>query len=50
MTVWLPSSQVVPRAGRLWLGVWFPNAWAGSPEFDTCTARVDHVTITAGAT
>ncbi len=31
---------------ELWLGVWFPNSWAGSPEFDTCETLVDSVKVT----
>lgn len=39
--------QVVPDVGQLWLGLWFPNAWAGSPDFETCTMYVDYVRVSA---
>ena len=28
------------------LASWFPNAWAGSPEFSTCVAEISSVNIT----
>ena len=31
---------------RLWLGLWFPKNWAGTPDFDTETFMVDYVKIT----
>lgn len=41
------STENVPyAAGRFWLGVWFPNNWAGVPNFDTDTMLIDWVRIT----
>ena len=40
--------QTVPtRAGRLWLGAWFPQGWAGEPDFDIAALEIDWVRITA---
>lgn len=33
-------------AGRLWLGAWFPNAWAGIPEFAEEEMVIDYVKFT----
>ncbi len=33
------------NAGRLWLGLWFPRYWAGTPDFDTTTFEIDYVKI-----
>lgn len=33
-------------AGRLWLGAWFPNRWAGTADFDTSQMEVDYVSFT----
>jgi hypothetical protein len=33
-------------AGRLWLGAWFPNAWAGEPNFDEAQMEVDYFKFT----
>ena len=33
-------------AGRLWLGVWFPNRWAGDPNFAESQMEVDHMRFT----
>lgn len=41
------SKEYVPtNEGRLWLGLWFPNAWAGTPDFDTSAFEIDYVRIT----
>lgn len=38
------SSSLVPWcAGRLWIGCWFPEAWAGEPDFETDYMLVDYV-------
>lgn len=39
----ITGSKVVPEFGRLVLAAWFPNAWAGTPDFDTCEMMVDYV-------
>ena len=33
------------KAGRLWVGAWFPNGWAGTPDFDTDVFQVKYVKI-----
>mmetsp|Transcript_27992 Transcript_27992/g.59712 ORF Transcript_27992/g.59712 Transcript_27992/m.59712 type:complete len:624 (-) Transcript_27992:13-1884(-) len=33
-------------AGRLWIGAWFPNAWAGEPNFAEAQMEVDYVKFT----
>jgi hypothetical protein len=33
-------------AGHFWLGLWFPNKWAGEPDFETETLEVDWVRVT----
>ncbi|OUS77971.1 hypothetical protein B1748_04155 [Paenibacillus sp. MY03] len=38
--------HVPTNASRLWIGAWFPNNWAGTPNFDTETLDVDWVRIT----
>jgi len=41
------SHEFVPtNAGRLWLGLWFPRYWAGTPDFDTTTFEIDYLRIT----
>jgi beta-glucanase (GH16 family) len=39
-------TTVPNRAGRLWLGVWFPNGWAGAPDFASASMLVDEVRFT----
>ena len=39
------GDQYVPDYGSLYMGLWFPNAWAGSPNFDTCEMRVSSVKV-----
>lgn len=34
------------KALQIILAAWFPNAWAGSPEFSTCVTEVSSVNIT----
>ena len=33
-------------AGRLWIGAWFPNNWAGEANFDTSQMEIDYVKFT----
>jgi len=33
-------------AGRIWLGAWFPNSWAGDANFDESRMEVDWVKFT----
>ncbi len=41
------SYDYIPsNAGRLWLGLWFPRYWAGTPYFDTTVFEVDYIKIT----
>lgn len=41
------SYDFIPtNAGRLWLGLWFPKYWAGTPDFDTTEFVVDYIKIT----
>lgn len=39
-------THIPTKAGRLWVGAWFPNGWAGTPDFDTSVFEVDYVSIT----
>ncbi len=39
-------THVPTNAGRLWIGVWFPRNWAGTPDFATEYLTVDWVHIT----
>lgn len=37
------STQFVPtHAMHMWIGVWFPNGWAGTPNFETDHMYVDY--------
>jgi len=38
--------NVPTYAGRLWLGLWFPERWAGDPNFNQARMYVDWVRIT----
>ncbi|MEQ1564637.1 MAG: glycoside hydrolase family 16 protein [Myxococcota bacterium] len=39
--------EVVPtHTGRLWLGAWFPDGWAGEPAFAESELLVEHVRYT----
>ena len=41
------SYKFVPtNESRLWLGLWFPKNWAGTPDFDTTQFVIDYVKIT----
>ncbi len=40
------TTNVPTIAGRFWVGVWFPNGWAGAPDFDRDAMLVDWVRIT----
>lgn len=40
------TTHIPTKAGRLWVGAWFPNGWAGVPNFDTSIFEVDYVSIT----
>ena len=41
------STDSIPTyAGRFWLSAWFPDKWAGDPNFDTTVMIVDWVRIT----
>ncbi|MCQ2417470.1 MAG: family 16 glycosylhydrolase [Oscillospiraceae bacterium] len=41
------STEYIPtKEGRLWLGLWFPNAWAGTPDFDETDFEIDYIRIT----
>ena len=39
-------THIPTKAGRFWVGAWFPNGWAGTPDFDTSAFEVDYVKIT----
>lgn len=39
-------THIPKNASRLWIGVWFPRSWAGTPDFDTAYLEVDWVRIT----
>ncbi len=39
-------NYIPTKAGRFWVGVWFPKNWAGEPEFDEEEMLVDYVKIT----
>lgn len=44
--VYTSTKHIPTNAGRLWIGLWFPNAWAGVPDFDTTAFEIDYVKIT----
>lgn len=39
-------TTVPAHAGRFWIGTWFPDKWAGRPDFEVETLEVDWVRIT----
>lgn len=39
------DARFVPEAGRIYLGAWIPNAWAGSPAFDSCEMSVESLLV-----
>lgn len=43
--VYTSYKNIPTNEGRLWIGLWFPNGWAGSPAFDTTQFEVDYVKI-----
>eukprot|EP00658_Telonema_sp_P-2_P083725 TRINITY_DN9140_c0_g1_i8.p1 TRINITY_DN9140_c0_g1~~TRINITY_DN9140_c0_g1_i8.p1 ORF type:complete len:534 (-),score=105.55 TRINITY_DN9140_c0_g1_i8:160-1761(-) len=49
LTSSMSGDGVVPDYGSLWLGTWFPNAWAGTPDFDTCQVMVRSVTASSSS-
>ena len=38
--------HIPTKKSRLWIAAWFPDGWAGTPDFDTDTLEVDWVRIT----
>ncbi|MGI6109465.1 MAG: family 16 glycosylhydrolase [Eubacteriaceae bacterium] len=40
------TTNIPTNKSRLWLGLWFPNGWAGTPDFDTTAFEIDSVKIT----
>ncbi|WP_455544514.1 family 16 glycosylhydrolase [Intestinibacter sp.] len=44
--VYTATTHIPTNASRLWIGVWFPKEWAGTPNFDTSLFEVDYVKIT----
>lgn len=40
------KTHIPTNKGRLWIGLWFPNGWAGAPDFDTEVFEIDSVKIT----
>mgnify|MGYP000928347292 CR=1 FL=1 len=41
------TKEYIPtNASRVWLGLWFPNSWAGTPDFETSDFEIDYVKIT----
>ena len=41
------TTHVPTNRGRFWVGIWFPNGWAGDANFDTTEFDVDYVKITS---
>lgn len=39
------TTNIPSEPGNVWLGLWFPPLWAGSPEFDTVEMKVDWVRV-----
>lgn len=40
------TTTVPVDAGQFWMGLWFPNQWAGEPDFGIETLEIDWVRIT----
>lgn len=40
------TTNVPTHKGRFWIGIWFPNGWAGEANFDRTELDVDYVKIT----
>lgn len=38
------NTKVPTMSARFWIGVWFPNNWAGNPDFETDYMIVDYFT------
>ena len=38
--------HIPTNESRLWLGLWFPRYWAGTPDFETTAFYIDYVKIT----
>jgi hypothetical protein len=46
--LWATNTTDVPfYAGRIFLGAWFPNTWAGTPDLAVTQFEVDWVSFTA---
>ena len=43
--VYTSKKHIPTNEGRLWIGLWFPNAWAGIPDFDTTAFEIDYIKI-----
>ncbi|HEX2840199.1 glycoside hydrolase family 16 protein [Hyphomicrobium sp.] len=39
------TTNVPSEPGNVWLGLWFPPEWAGTPDFDSVEMKVDWVRI-----
>ncbi len=44
--IYTSYDHIPTNAGRLWLGLWFPRYWAGTPDFETTNFEIDYVKIT----
>jgi len=40
------TTTVPVDAGQFWMGLWFPDKWAGNPDFEVETLEIDWVRIT----
>ena len=46
--LWATNTTDVPSyASRVMLGAWFPNTWAGTPDFEVTQMEVDWISFTA---
>jgi hypothetical protein len=39
-------TNIPTYAGKLWIGNWFPDGWAGTPDFETDYTLVDYIRYT----
>ena len=39
------TTHVPTKAGRFWIGAWFPDKWAGEADFDTSYFEIDYAKI-----
>lgn len=39
------TTNIPTEPGNVWLGLWFPPVWAGTPDFDSVEMKVDWVRI-----